>query len=190
VLSSKFTHHPKTVSLNGKPPVALYYTAEALEAAREQGIQEGKAIATAEQQKHFEQNQKKTVEMQHQVLDALSVGNAALTQQFCEMLPGLVMEAIRRILATVDFDETLMKNIVGEVLHEVHPGTTGVEISLSEEDMQFFLSAGDDLQQKYPGIHFVADRDMRQGDCMVRSNFGILDGTLATKLDNVEALME
>jgi len=189
VLSCKFSHRPRAIRLAGGDPVLLY-TGEGLQAAREEGYCQGHDAALSELEAQFANQRMEVAEIQHQTLERLAQGHEALVEQCCGLLPGLVMEGIRRVLATVELDETVMRNIVGEMIAEVRPGTSGLEVMLNEHDLEFFQSADENLGQKYPGIQFVADPDLRHGDCMVRSRFGTLDGTLTTKLDNVEALLE
>jgi flagellar assembly protein FliH len=130
------------------------------------------------------------VELQRQTLEGLAARHDALIGQFCEMLPGLVMEAARRVLATVEIDEKIVKNIVAELITEIHPGADGLEISLNERDLELIEGVESMYDQKYPGICFISNRDLHPGDCIVRSRFGTLDGSIATKLDNVEALLQ
>jgi flagellar assembly protein FliH len=188
VLSCKFSRKLSAVTLVGDG-VQPTFTEADVEAAREEAYKQARSDASAEHAKQLAQHQAEVLDLQRQTLDNLGAQHEALVDQFCEMLPGLVMEAVRRILATTELDETLMKNIVSEIIAEVHPGTSGVEVTLSEHDMEFFEEVEETFQKKYPGIHFVCDRELHPGDCMVRSRFGVLDGSLSTKLDHVEALL-
>lgn len=44
----------------------------------------------------------------------------------------------------------------------------------------------DGLGQRYPGVRFEADETLNRGDCFVESRFGILDGSVKTRLRSME----
>lgn len=189
MLSCKFSKMPTAIRLADSAPVA-FFTQEDLEIARREAFQRGHNAAAAEREASLARHEREMIELQRKTLEKLAAGHEALVEEFCGMVPRMVMDGVRRILATVEFDETLIKNIVGEMISEMHPGTADVEVSLNERDLVFFETAEENLQSKYPGIHFCADPDLQQGDCIIRSRFGTLDGTLATKLENLEGVLE
>ena len=68
--------------------------------------------------------------------------------------------------------------------------------SEDEENDEGFASAiagifdgleGDDaLLSEYPEVKFFVDDSLENGDCQIKSRFGLLDGRIATKLRKIE----
>lgn len=188
MLSCKFHRKPSAVTLVVEAACATFTEAD-LEAAREESAAQARAAVQEEHAGEMARQRAEVLDLQQQTLETLSAKHEGLVEQFCGMVPGLVMEAVRRILANTELDEPMIKNIVSEIIAEVHPGTAGLEVILCERDLEFFEGTEEAFQKKYPGIHFVCDRELHPGDCMVRSRFGMLDGSLSTKLDHVEAML-
>ncbi|MDD5348800.1 MAG: FliH/SctL family protein [Chthoniobacteraceae bacterium] len=188
MLSCKFPKRPRAIALAGSAPVAKYTEAD-LQAAREESYQRGHNAAAAERAAQFARHQAEMVELHRRTLEGLAARHDALIEQFCGMLPRMVMEAVRRVLSTVDLDEKITKNILSELIAEVHPGTAGLEVFLNERDLEIFEGVEAVYDQKYPGIRFVADPELRPGDSRVHSRFGTFDGSLDAKIENLEELL-
>jgi flagellar biosynthesis/type III secretory pathway protein FliH len=67
------------------------------------------------------------------------------------------------------------------------PGAGEIEIALHPEDIELLSQYDQKFQDKYPGLHFVSDSCLRVGDCIMRTRFGVVDGRLETKLDNLSS---
>jgi len=192
VLSSRtirFSRRPRAVMLVGTAVARSYSEEEyltAMDGSFDKGFQEGMSIFRDRQAKQ----QEELLELQRQTLTGVVAHHGTLVGQFGQMLPGLVMEGVRRVLAAVEIDKNMVVAIVTELLSEVHPGKGELEVSLTEDDLKLFEGTEETFRLKYPEISFVSDADLSPGDCMVRSRFGTFDGRIATKVENVEALLQ
>lgn len=178
----------KSITLVGKAPLRLYKEEE-LEAARSEAYRRGQTEAKAECDRQIARLRAEQFDKLQSTFQAVENQHSALLSQFSEVLPGLTMEAVSRVIAKVDIDRALVTGIVEELLAEAHPGAGALEVLLNAHDLSLMEGCDEGFREKYPMIIFDSDPDLRPGDCMVKSRFGVIDGRIATKLENVEALL-
>lgn len=161
--------------------------AEALAYAR--GFEEATRQA-AETQAEDKATRAKALDL---LLKKLEGGHETLVTQVGRVLPKLVVEAVRRVLAGAELPSGTVVGIINELLGEVHPGSGALEILLNEHDLHLLKSDETliaNFAQSYPGITFAADRHLLPGDCLLRSRFGTIDGRVAAKMENLEELLQ
>ncbi len=127
------------------------------------------------------------------VLKKLNEGHESLISQVGHVMPRLVNEAVRRVLAGAELPAETVARIIYELLTEVHPGAGAIEIILCERDLQLMKeneALMNRFTQNYPGITFVADRHLAPGDCVLKSKFGTIDGRMGTKLENLDEILQ
>ena len=107
-----------------------------------------------------------------------------------QAVPGLVMEAIRRIVGSIDFNADVISSIIKDLLKEVNPGAGALEVKLCERDLQVIKGHEREFTHLYPGIRFSVDSHLKSGDCLIQSRYGTIDGRISAKLENVEALLQ
>lgn len=127
------------------------------------------------------------------VIKRLEQGHEELIEQMGRVMPRLVNEAVRRVLAGAELPAETIGAIINELLTEVHPGAGAIEIILSEQDHQLLCeneALVSRFTQNYPGITFAADRHLSRGDCILKSRFGTIDGRVAVKLENLDEILQ
>jgi flagellar assembly protein FliH len=184
-----FSRRPVEITLVPEPGTKRY-TQEEFDLAIEQSRQAGFEQAVRTIQEEQGRAQQELHELQKSTLARISAQHGSLTAHFCEIFPGLVMQAVGRVLAGVEIDRQIVAGIVSEMLAEMHPGKGELEVSLCPRDLELLAGGEAPFRQKYPEIAFVADGELQPGDCVVRSRFGVFDGRLQTKLESLEALLD
>lgn len=163
--------------------------AEIQAAAYKQGFEEG----MRQLQARLEEEKAARFNALDAALKKLQEGHESLISQVGRVLPRLVNEAVRRVLAGAELPADAVAKIIYELLTEAHPGTGAIEIILCERDFQL-IKENEALMsrftQNYPGITFVADRHLAPGDCVLKSKFGTIDGRMGTKLENLDEILQ
>ena len=108
--------------------------------------------------------------------------HAELIAQFRALLPELVTETASRVLSSTPISRDAVLGIVGEVLQGIGHGSPELEVRLAPRDLELIAGHDAGFREKHPALTFRADPELKQGDCVVQSRFGMLDGRIATKL--------
>ena len=161
--------------------VTLEEHESACDAAYRKGFQEANEVLT----KQIVDQRAEIAYLQENLFKSIADQANTLAHQVSEMLPDLVMEIARRVLAGIDPDSETIKKIVSETLVEIAPGSTEVEVQLHPDDLARVGAIDQEFDQKYPGIKFVADPELNSGDCRAKSKFGMIDARVLTKLQNL-----
>jgi flagellar biosynthesis/type III secretory pathway protein FliH len=122
--------------------------------------------------------------MEH-TFKALEEQRHELVRQLGAVLPGIATEIARRVLCGLDPDSVRVERAIDEVLSELAPGTRDIEIALPAADLALLGRYDEKFRDRYPGLRFVADPSLMVGDCRLRSSYGLVDATIATKLDTL-----
>ncbi|MEI7591343.1 MAG: FliH/SctL family protein [Deltaproteobacteria bacterium] len=151
------------------------------EAAFRKGFQEANDLLA---QQILEQRAE-IAQLQDSVFVSLGKQVESINHQVSQMLPDLVIEITRRVLAGIEPDAETVRRIIAETLAEIAPGSTDVEIWLNPKDLALVESLDQALEQKFPGIKLSADPELIPGDCRAKSRFGAIDARIFTKLQNI-----
>ena len=68
---------------------------------------------------------------------------------------------------------------------ELAPGTRDIEVILPPSDLELLSPDDSQYHERFPGLRFTADGALSAGDCRLRSAFGLVDATVATKLQTL-----
>jgi flagellar assembly protein FliH len=185
----KFSKRPRAIFCAGTE-VPRTYSLKEIEALRKAAYDRGLADAVADYEQKLSKGRTDILDSQIKTFEALEGQHEALIAQVSHALPELTMEAIRRVLAIVQIDPETVTSIVEELLAQTSPVAGALEVALSGRDLKLFEGNQERFSQKYPGIHFAVDPELKPGDCIVRSRFGVLDGRVETKLQHIEALLQ
>ncbi|MGC3991905.1 MAG: FliH/SctL family protein [Chthoniobacteraceae bacterium] len=158
---------------------------EEIERARKAAYQQGFEDAKTWLDKQMAEQRSEVIQMQEQTLQSITEGYARFMGQLGSVLPGLAVEISRRVLGGMEPDRERIERIVNETLSEIAPGTSDIEVALCPADFELMNHYHAQLQDKFPGLHFVADAGLQVGDCRMRSGFGIVDARVETKLQNL-----
>jgi flagellar assembly protein FliH len=183
-----FAVEPRSVTLVGAE-ARLGYTESELKEVRESSFAEGFAKAAEECASEIRDLKEMMTALQDGVLQTLIEKQREMSAHIRSILPVLVMEAAERVIAGVKVDDGLVKAVVGDLMAEVAPGIENVEIRISVTDFSKMREFDATFSGRYPQARLLADPDLTDGDCIVRSKFGTLDGRIATKLRALEGAL-
>lgn len=161
--------------------VSLEEHETACNAAYRSGFQEANELLTMQ----ILDQRAEIAQLQDSLFLSLSKQADSLSNQVSEVIPDLVIEISRRVLAGMTPDRPAIENILSETLAEIAPGSTNVEVFLNASDLALVESIANDYAHKYPGIKLTADPELSLGDCRAKSRFGTIDARVFTKLQNV-----
>ena len=183
-------HAPlKNIAL-AAPRGAATFTDEDIEAAKREAYRRGSEEATRLLERQMIEQRGEMLALQSKTFAALTAQHAALAQQLHDVVPELVIEGVARVLATTEFDREAVVRIATDLLAEVAPGREQVELQLAPADLDLIAGYDAGFREKHPEITFRANPDLRSGDCMAQSRFGMIDGRLATKLRALEGFLK
>jgi flagellar assembly protein FliH len=180
---------PKSVFLAGKKPVRTYSEAD-FEAMKRAAYHAGAEETARLMERQMLEQRTELVRLQTETLQTLAQQHAALVRQIQEALPHLAIEATARVLAETKIDREGILRIVEDMLSEITPGPEQLEVQLAAEDLDALAGCDDRFREKHPAIVFRASAELRPGDCLVRSRFGMIDGRLGTKLRALEGFFQ
>jgi flagellar biosynthesis/type III secretory pathway protein FliH len=160
------------------------------EAMRKAAYQQGFEDASSFHNQQLVEQREDVIRLQEETFNAISEQHAAQLDELRALLPDLVMEMTRRVLSGLEPDRGRIERTVAEVLAEMVPGARDVEIALHPADKELLGQFDPQFEEKYPGLRFIGDPNLKVGDCMMRSRYGIVDGRLETKLDNLSRSLQ
>lgn len=189
--SLDFSAIPVAIAIvDGLPPepapepeirVSLEEHEAACDASYRRGFQEANELLT---QQILDQRAE-IAQLQDSLFHTLAKEASALADQVSNVIPDLVVEISRRVLAGMTPDRPAIERILSETLAEIAPGSTDVEVFLNAADLALVEGIANDYAHKYPGIKLTADPELALGDCRAKSRFGTIDARVLTKLQNV-----
>lgn len=187
-LTVSFRTSPRSVHISGGPSRAVY-TAEDVELARKQGESSGVVEVKRVYEAKLTELKAEIAVIQNQSLQSIaSRFDQALTQMRA-LLPQLVVEATARVVAGIPVEADMVRRVVEDLLSEVAPGSDRLEVQLCEVDLKMMEQYQPQFRQKFPALEFFVNPELKSGDCMVKTRFGILDGRIETKLRGLTSLL-
>jgi flagellar assembly protein FliH len=186
--SIAFSEEPRAIGLAGLDLRAGYFEDE-LKGIRESAYSEGYSKASSECAAEIADLKEMMTALQEGVLQTVIEKQRALSSHIRSILPVLVTEAAERVLAGVKIDESAVKAVIGDLMAEVSPGIENVEIRLNAEDHSKLQMFDPSFGGRYPQARLIVDLDLAEGDCVIKSRFGTLDGRIATKLRALEGAL-
>ena len=178
----RFAVPPRRVVVAGTPEPSRTCTAEEFEAACREARQRGADEAMEVMERQMLELRADVQHLQSRTFAELAAAHAAVVAQFRALLPRLATEAASRVLAGMPLSRDAVLGIVAEMLHNIEPGSPELEVRLAPSDLELIAGNESGFREKHPAIIFRADGELKPGDCVVQSRFGMLDGTVATKL--------
>jgi flagellar assembly protein FliH len=161
-----------------------------LERAREEGYAAARSELIAQCDARIAKVSDDSFRLQKEVLKRLEERVESALRQVREVLPQLVLESSARILASTPIDGVIIERIVRELLSEVLPDSETLEVQLSPADFTLISARQSEWGERYPRIEFRTNEELRSGDCVVRTNFGIVDGRIQTKFRALDGLLK
>lgn len=124
--------------------------------------------------------------LQESVLQKIQEQFDRAMEEINSSLPKLLLSMVRGIWGELALDQNSVKKIVEEVLSDLSPEEEALEISLCPADLALLGNGPQAPQNRYPAIVVKENPNLQSGDCMVRSRFGAIDATVATKIKKIE----
>lgn len=183
-----FAIPPRAIYLEGQPSPAVYSYEEVV-AAKSEGAREASQRVTREFEAKLKALRDGVVVEQDRTLEGLRTQFEQALGQMRALLPQLVVEATARVLAGVRIDAEVVRRVVEDLLSEVAPDAEQVEVQLCDADLKRMEQFEPQLRQKFPSLTFRENAELRPGDALVRTRFGVLDGRIQTKIRGLEALL-
>lgn len=183
-----FSQPPRSIHLVGHAPVISYTSEEfdrAVKDAYERGAEETRRSLESQIQKTQEQA-KVTAEG---ALSKVVERHSEALSMMRSLVPSLVTEATARVVAGLPVDAEFVRRVVDDLLNDVAPGAENVEVQLCAEDVAKVSGFDQELRHKFPTLRVVENKDIKPGDCLVKTRFGVLDGRITSKLKAVEGLL-
>ena len=183
-----FSQPPRSVHLVGNAPVVSYTSEEfdrAVRDAYDRGAEETRHALESQIEKSREQT-KVTAEG---ALSKVVERHSEALSMMRSLVPNLVTEATARVVAGLPVDADFVRRVVDDLLNDVAPGAENVEVQLCAEDVAKVSGFDQELRHKFPTLRVVENKDIKPGDCLVKTRFGVLDGRITSKLKAVEGLL-
>lgn len=181
-LNIHFPVPPRAIFLAGTPPPDLTYSQEQFDAACREAHQRGAHEATELLERQMLELRADVQHLQTATFTKLERAHADLIAQFRTLLPELVTEIASRVVSGTPISQDTVLSIVGEVLQGIEHRSPDLEVRLAPRDLELIAGHESNFREKHPALTFLADTDLKPGDCIVQSRFGMLDGRISTKL--------
>jgi flagellar biosynthesis/type III secretory pathway protein FliH len=175
------------------PATRLREEAERMfQAAREQGLVEGRARAEAEVREACEQAQR-AVRAEHaaeqarleaatqdarRLLESLAHGLAALEHELQDAVVEVAYASVLRILGAVAADEDMVRALCRQALSEVAQRPAVLRLHPDDAESAASLAQGDDVRVE-------ADNRLARGQCRLQTRRGDYDTSLADRLETL-----
>jgi len=208
-----FTEQPKgfTVDYLGPEPVP----AAEVESREKTASELGKREALEEARQELQRMRTEFGDRHDQVLATLQNQFSEMTQELIKRLPELTIALTERILGEISLDRDMIVGIVTNLIGEFATEDEKLEVFLSPEDLKLLkagdklakedpeevpetddfsgalaglfdgIGGSEALLEGYPNVVFHEDPELGQGDCQIKSRFGLVDGRILTKLNKV-----
>jgi len=181
-LTVRFPVPPRSVFVAGTSQPERTYSQEQFDAACREAHQRGAHEATELIERQMLDLRADVQHLQTSTFSRLSAAHAELIAQFRTLLPEIVTEIASRVISATPISQETVLGIVGEVLQGIEHRSPDLEVRLAPHDLELIAGHESDFREKHPALTFLADTELKPGDCIVQSRFGMLDGRISTKL--------
>lgn len=103
-----------------------------------------------------------------------------------DALAILTHECVVRTLGGLEIGSEMVLSIVNSVIEESGLDEERMEIRLNPKDIELLTEFESELKSKHPRLEFTADETLSQGDCLLSSRFGKVDGLFSTKMERLK----
>ncbi len=79
-----------------------------------------------------------------------------------------------------------MHKLIQDALKEVSEDNAYVEIFISPQDWEILSLEDESWTSGYSRVSFFKDDQLKRGDCMLKSRFGLIDGRMEKKISKIE----
>jgi flagellar assembly protein FliH len=183
-----FSQPPRSIHLVGQAPV-ITYTSEEFDKAVKEAYEKGAEETRKSLETESEKSRDGVKFAAEGALSKLADRHSEALSMMRSLVPNLVTEATARVVAGLPVDAEFVRRVVDDLLNDVAPGAENVEVQLCAEDVAKVAGFDQELRHKFPTLRVVENRDIKPGDCLVKTRFGVLDGRISSKMKAVESLL-
>jgi flagellar biosynthesis/type III secretory pathway protein FliH len=158
------------------------YTQADLDRAYEQGRDFGRQAAIEEGEGALRDSRNLLLEVRNGILNSICERFDGALSQIHSLLPDLVCLATERVLGGCKIDGRMVLSIVNDLLAEFSAGEERLQVRLCGDDFESLQGLDGEIRARFPMIEFHVDPELRRGDCVVSTRFGLVDGRIGTKL--------
>jgi flagellar assembly protein FliH len=166
-----------------RPTGAPAYTREEMLRIRAQAVEEGKLAQRAFTDAQVAEMRADVQELQRGIFSQLESIDRRLFEQVQQELPALVIDLARRLLADYEPTPEQIEKICRATMDELLPAKDGITLIVSSKDAAALEAIQHEWAREYPGLQIHTDHNLRTGECIVKSRFGIVDGRRQTRLN-------
>lgn len=165
-----------------RPTDAPAYTRAEMLRIRAQAVEEGKLAQRAFTDAQVAELRADVQDLQRGLFAQLESVDRRLFEQLQQELPALVVDLARRLLADYEPPPEQVEKICRATMDELLPAKDGITLIVSNKDASALESVQAEWTREYPGLQIHTDHNLRSGECVVKSRFGIIDGRHQTRL--------
>lgn len=169
------------VTYFGPEPIKAEQSAELEKQAYERGKLEAEEVC----KRQILQARKEMSQLQNEVLASIQNRFNEFSDQFDQQLPDLVLAIVGKIWEGLKLDRPAILSAIDATLAQVGSNTENLVLKLSSEDAAL-LQETETFKTRFPDIVIETDSELRSGDVIIKSRFGLIDSRIATKIRRVE----
>lgn len=108
-----------------------------------------------------------------------------LLEEISTRLPDIIINLTKKVFGEVTLEKENVKKIVQEALKEAPEGEE-LEVFLSEKDFTLLFGEQETQVNEFGSITYKKSMSLSSGDCIVKSQFGLIDALTETKLNQLK----
>jgi flagellar assembly protein FliH len=183
-----FSEVPRSIHLVGNRPVVTYTEEQFDEAVHEAFKRGGEEVRRELEPKLLEAKADVKTATQGAFSQLLDRHDESLSQMRV-LLPRLIAEATARVVGALPIDAAFVRSVANDLLADVAPGADTVEVQFSPADLAKVDGFDKELRHRFQNLRLVENDELKPGDCLVKTRFGVMDGRMSSKLKSVEGLL-
>jgi flagellar biosynthesis/type III secretory pathway protein FliH len=151
------------------------------------GYSDGRKMAETECRKKFDDEYQKSRTRWDEAVKNLDVIPRELVEKLREQLVSLAFECVQKILAASPITREEVAAQVNQMLQEAEAGAE-IRVQLHPEDLALLKDQDQAAltREDLPHVKWEANASLQRGDCLLRGDFGLIDGRRSTRLKKLE----
>lgn len=154
-------------------------------AREEKAYQKGRRDAEDACQRQILQARREMAQLQNEVLASVQSRYAELSAELDSSLPDLVLAIVGKVWEGLKLTREDVVRAIEAALAEVGSDTKNLTIRLAPSDAAL-LQETETFKTRYPDLTIATNPDLRTGDVIIESRFGIVDSRISTRVTRVE----
>ncbi|HNX05354.1 MAG TPA: FliH/SctL family protein [Opitutales bacterium] len=151
----------------------------------ERAYQKGRRDADEACQRQILQARREMAQLQNEVLASVQTRFSELSAELDAALPDLVLAIVGKIWEGLTLSREDVLRAIDAALAEVGSDTKNLTLRLSKSDAAL-LQQKESFTERYPDITIATDPELKSGDVVLESRFGIVDSRISTRVSRVE----